>query len=129
MAGHPAASPADRITLTGLTARGFHGVFAEEKRDGQDFTTDVVVHLDAAPAAAGDELGLTVNYAQVADAVVGVVTGESLDLIETVADRIARSILAEQPVATAVEVTVHKPHAPIDADFADVAVTVVRSRP
>jgi 7,8-dihydroneopterin aldolase/epimerase/oxygenase len=128
MAGHPAAAPADRITLTGLTARGFHGVFPEEKRDGQDFTTDVVVHLDAAPAATHDDLALTVNYAQVAEAVLRVVTGEAMDLIETVADRIARSILAEQPVARAVEVTVHKPHAPIEADFADVAVTVVRER-
>lgn len=118
----------DRITLTGLTARGFHGVFPEEKRHGQDFTTDVVVHLDAAPAAAGDRLEHTVNYAQVADTVLRVVTGESLDLIETVADRIARALLAEQPAAEAVEVTVHKPHAPIEADFADVAVTVYRSR-
>ncbi|NUL47688.1 dihydroneopterin aldolase [Cellulosimicrobium funkei] len=131
MRGSAEAGPAsrDRITLTGLTARGYHGVFDEEKRDGQDFTTDVVVHLDAAPAAAGDSLEHTVNYAQVADTVLRVVTGESLDLIETVADRIARALLAEQPVAAAVEVTVHKPHAPIEADFADVAVSVYRSRP
>ncbi|GAA4767322.1 dihydroneopterin aldolase [Citricoccus nitrophenolicus] len=118
----------DRITLTGLTAHGHHGVFDHEKRDGQEFTTDVVVHLDAAPAAAGDHLEHTVNYAQVAATVLQVITGESLDLIETVADRIARALLAEQPVAAAVEVTVHKPHAPIEADFADVAVTAYRDR-
>ena len=128
MTAHPRGGSADRITLTGLTARGFHGVFPAEKRDGQEFTTDVVVHLDAAPAAAGDDLTRTVNYALVAETVLRVVTGESLDLIETVAERIAVALLAEQPVATAVEVTVHKPHAPIEADFADVAVTVVRSR-
>ncbi|MFC7401488.1 dihydroneopterin aldolase [Citricoccus sp. GCM10030269] len=119
----------DSITLTGLTARGFHGVFPEEKRDGQDFTTDVVVHLDTTPAARADDLSLTVNYAQIAEAVLRVITGESFDLIESVADRIARDVLDEQPVAAAVEVTVHKPHAPIEADFADVAVTVRRSRP
>jgi dihydroneopterin aldolase len=118
----------DRISLTGLRARGFHGVFPAEKRDGQEFITDVVVHLDAAPAAATDDLTRTVNYAEVADAVLAVVTGEPLDLIETVAERIAQSVLDAQPVAAAVEVTVHKPGAPIEADFADVAVTVHRSR-
>jgi len=119
---------ADRIALTGLRARGFHGVFPEERRDGQDFVTDVVVHLDVAPAAATDDLSLTVNYAEVAGAVLEVVTGEPVDLIETVAERIARSVLDSQPVAAAVDVTVHKPAAPIEADFADVAVTVSRSR-
>lgn len=128
MGGSTGGGPADRITLTGLRARGYHGVFEAEKRDGQEFTTDVVVHLDAVPAAAGDDLAHTVNYAQVAATVLRVVTGESLDLIETVADRIAGALLAEQPVAAAVEVTVHKPHAPIEADFADVAVSVYRSR-
>lgn len=128
MGGGTGGGSADRITLTGLTARGYHGVFDGEKRDGQEFTTDVVVHLDAAPAAAGDDLAHTVNYAEVAATVLRVITGESLDLIETVADRIGRALLAEQPVATAVEVTVHKPHAPIEADFADVAVSVYRSR-
>lgn len=118
----------DRITLTGLRARGFHGVFPEEKRDGQEFVTDVVVHLDTAPAAATDDLGLTVNYGEVASTVLSVVTGEPFDLIETVADRIARSVLDAQPGAAAVEVTVHKPGAPIEADFADVAVTVHRGR-
>jgi 7,8-dihydroneopterin aldolase/epimerase/oxygenase len=118
----------DRITLSGLRARGFHGVFPEEKRDGQEFITDVVVHLDTAPAAAGDDLDRTVNYAEVAEAVLTVVTGESCDLIETVAERIAGRVLDGQPVAEAVEVTVHKPGAPIEADFADVAVTVHRSR-
>jgi 7,8-dihydroneopterin aldolase/epimerase/oxygenase len=118
----------DRIALTGLRARGFHGVFPEEKRDGQEFITDVVVHLDTAPAAAADDLALTVNYAEVAGAVLSVVTGEPFDLIETVAERIARSVLDTQPVAAAVEVTVHKPGAPIEANFADVAVTVHRRR-
>lgn len=128
MGGSTGGGTADRITLTGLRARGHHGVFEAEKRDGQEFTTDVVVHLDAVPAAADDDLAHTVNYAQVAATVLRVVTGESLDLIETVADRIAGALLAEQPVAAAVEVTVHKPHAPIEADFADVAVSVYRSR-
>ncbi|MCV7497265.1 dihydroneopterin aldolase [Micrococcus luteus] len=121
-------SARDRIRLAGLSAVGHHGVFDHERRDGQPFVTDVVLHLDAGPAAADDDLARTANYAEVADTVVRLVTGEPVDLIETVADRIARAVLAEQPVVAAVEVTVHKPQAPIPHDFADAAVTVHRTR-
>ena len=121
-------SARDRIRLAGLSAVGHHGVFDHERRDGQPFVTDVVLHLDAGPAAAGDDLARTANYAEVADTVVRQVTGEPVDLIETLADRIARAVLAEQPVVAAVEVTVHKPQAPIPHDFADAAVTVHRTR-
>lgn len=121
-------SAVDRIRLTGLTAVGRHGVFEHERRDGQPFVTDVTLHLDAAPAAAADDLTLTAHYGEVADTVVRLVTGEPVDLIETLAVRIADAVLAEQPVAQAVEVTVHKPQAPIPHDFADAAVTVLRRR-
>lgn len=124
----PHQSRHDTVTLTGLRARGFHGVLPEERRDGQEFVTDLVLHLDAGPAAAGDDLRHTANYAQVAETALALVTGEPADLIETVAMRIAEAVLESQPVAAAVEVTVHKPQAPIEADFADVAVSVHRSR-
>ena len=118
----------DQLSVTGIECWAHHGVFDHERRDGQPFVTDVVLHLDAGPAAAGDDLARTANYAEVADTVVRLVTGEPVDLIETLADRIARAVLAEQPVVTAVEVTVHKPQAPIPHDFADAAVTVHRTR-
>ena len=121
-------SAPDRIRLAGLTAIGHHGVFEHERRDGQPFVTDVVLHLDAGPAAAADDLTRTAHYGEVADTVVRLVTGEPVDLIETLAVRIADAVLAEQPVVEAVEVTVHKPHAPIPHDFADAAVTVTRHR-
>ena len=79
-------SARDRIRLAGLSAVGHHGVFDHERRDGQPFVTDVVLHLDAGPAAAGDDLARTANYAEVADTVVRLVTGEPVDLIETLAD-------------------------------------------
>lgn len=123
-----AITTADAITLRGLRARGFHGVFEAERRDGQDFVTDVVLHLDTRPAAAADDLGLTAHYGQVADTVVRLVTGEPVDLIETLAERIAQAVLTEQAVVLSVEVTVHKPQAPIDHDFQDAAVTVTRHR-
>lgn len=118
----------DRIRLMGISAVGYHGVFEEEKREGQPFAVDVVLHVDAAAPAAADDLTQTVNYAEVADLVVGFIMGEPFDLIETLADRIARQLLETQPLTDTVEVTVHKPQAPLPHEFHDVQVTVVRDR-
>ncbi|WP_420121431.1 dihydroneopterin aldolase [Nakamurella sp.] len=117
---------ADRITLTGLELFGHHGVFPEEKRDGQRFVVDLTVWLDLTAAAGSDDLSATVHYGELAELAAGIVTGPPRDLIETVAARIADEIMARYPVH-AVEVTVHKPAAPIPLTFADVAVTVRRS--
>lgn len=117
----------DRITLTGLRVRGRHGVFAHERQDGQEFVVDVVLWLDLAKAAATDDVAATVDYGGLAELAAGIIAGEPSDLIETVAGRIADAALADDRV-DAVEVTVHKPAAPIPQDFADVAVTVHRTR-
>ncbi|MBE2997849.1 dihydroneopterin aldolase [Nocardiopsis sp. HNM0947] len=117
----------DRITLRGLRAVGHHGVFDFERRQGQEFVVDAVLHVDAAPAAASDDVEDTVHYGVLADRLVEVVTGEPVDLIETLAERLARVCLAE-PLVERVELTVHKPSAPIEHEFADVAVTVDRRR-
>lgn len=116
---------ADRIVLTGLTVRGHHGVFDHEKRDGQDFVVDVTVWRDHGPAARDDDLGKTLNYGELAELARSIVAGQPRDLIETVAVEIAETSCARWPLRR-VEVTLHKPHAPIPLDFADVAVTVVR---
>ncbi|GAA3025914.1 dihydroneopterin aldolase [Actinokineospora globicatena] len=117
----------DRITLTGLRVRGNHGVFAHEKRDGQDFVVDITLWIDLREAAATDDLKHTVHYGELAERAAAVIGGPSRDLIETVATEIADGEMADQRVH-AVEVTVHKPSAPIPLSFADVAVTVRRSR-
>lgn len=117
----------DHITLTGLTVRGNHGVFEHEKRDGQDFVIDATVRMNLATAAAGDDLAKTLNYAELAELARSVVAGPPRDLIETVATEIADTAIARWPI-DAIEVTVHKPHAPIPLEFADVAVTVRRGR-
>ncbi|MDX2357040.1 dihydroneopterin aldolase [Dietzia sp. PP-33] len=119
---------ADRIELTGLRVRGTHGVFEHERRDGQDFIVDLVVWTDFAAAAASDDLADTVDYGALALLARDVVAGEPRDLIETVASQIADGIMDLAPGADAVEVTVHKPQAPIPAEFADVAVVARRSR-
>jgi dihydroneopterin aldolase len=115
----------DRIALRGLRVRGFHGVFEHERRDGQDFVVDAVLALDLRPAAATDDLTQTVHYGELAEALAAIVTGEPVDLIETLAERLAAACLAD-PRVRSVELTVHKPQAPIALAFEDVAVTVVR---
>lgn len=117
---------ADRITLTGLELYGYHGVFPDEKRDGQQFVVDITVWLDLTAAAASDDLTRTVHYGELAELAAGIVTGPPRDLIETVAAEIADTIMSRYPVHAA-EVTVHKPSAPIPLTFADVAVTIRRS--
>ncbi len=117
----------DEIALTGLTVFGRHGVFAHERESGQEFTIDLRLRLSLADAAASDDVKDTVHYGELAEAVAAVVGGEPLDLIETLAERIAVVALADGRVVSVV-VTVHKPHAPIPLSFADVSVTIERSR-
>lgn len=117
----------DRVALHGLKARGHHGVFDHEREEGQVFIVDLVLHLDTRPAAAGDELARTVHYGVVAEEIVAVVEGEPVDLIETLAERIAQQCLKHEPVQE-VEVVVHKPDAPITVPFDDVTITIRRSR-
>jgi 7,8-dihydroneopterin aldolase/epimerase/oxygenase len=117
----------DRVELRGLRVRGHHGVFDFERRDGQDFVVDLTVWLDLAPAAASDDLADTLDYGTLAQRVAGIVGGPPADLIETVAGRIADEVLTD-PRVDAVEVTLHKPQAPIPLDFADVAVVLHRTR-
>ena len=117
----------DRISLLGLRVRGHHGVLAEERRDGQVFVVDAVLDVDTRPAAATDDLALTVDYAALAGRLAAVVAGGPVDLLETLVARLADVCLAE-PRVTAAEVTVHKPEAPVGLPFGDVAVTVRRRR-
>lgn len=118
---------ADRITLTGLRASAFHGVLEHERANGQLFLIDVVVHLSLREAGASDELSETIDYGELASRIVGAVENDPVDLIETVAERVAALVL-EYPRADLVEVTVHKPSAPIAVPFGDVSVTILRGR-
>ncbi|MGX1703228.1 dihydroneopterin aldolase [Microbacterium sp. NPDC055357] len=115
----------DEITLTGVRAFGRHGVYPDERRDGQEFVVDVTMRVDAARAAASDDVADTVHYGELAERLVEIVEGDPVDLIETLASRIADDVLAHDLVQGVV-VTVHKPNAPITVPFADVSVTVRR---
>jgi dihydroneopterin aldolase len=117
----------DRIELTGLRVRGHHGVFDFERRDGQDFVVDVALEIDTARAAASDDLTDTVHYGELAEGLAAVVAGPPVNLLETLAARLAAVCLAD-PRVSAATVTVHKPQAPIPLSFGDVAVTIRRQR-
>lgn len=117
----------DEITLTGLRVFGYHGVYDEERRVGQDFVVDVTLRLDTRPAAASDDVADTVHYGEMAEQIAAIVGGEPVNLLETLAARISDHLLSIDLVERA-RVTVHKPDAPIPLSFADVAVTIERTR-
>ncbi len=117
----------DEITLTGLRATAFHGVLDHERRDGQTFLIDVTVILDLSDAARTDDLDRTIDYGELAAQIVDAVERDAVNLIETVAQRVADVVLAH-PAATLAKVTVHKPDAPIAVPFEDVTVTITRGR-
>jgi len=125
----PRPSPApDELTIAGIECFGHHGVFDFERRDGQVFVIDLTLGLDAAPAAASDDLQDTVDYGSLVDKVKAAVERDPVDLIETLAARIAAICVSDDRVEWA-RVTVHKPHAPIDATYSDVALTITRRKP
>lgn len=121
------ASTRDRIAVTGIRVRAHHGVFDFERAEGQEFVIDVSVAVDLAAAASGDDLARTVHYGELTEAVAAAVERDPVDLIETVAERVAGVALG-YPAVEEVEVTVHKPQAPIAVPFTDVSVTIVRGR-
>jgi dihydroneopterin aldolase len=117
----------DAITVRGIRARGRHGVLPAERELGQEFTVDVTLHLDTRQAAATDDLTRTVDYGELATRLAEVVSGEPVKLIETLAERLAQVCLSYERVEE-VEVSVHKPAAPIPVPFDDVVVTIRRRR-
>ncbi|HEY5454908.1 MAG TPA: dihydroneopterin aldolase [Acidothermaceae bacterium] len=117
----------DRIELRGLLVRGHHGVFESERAEGQDFIVDVTLDVDTAAAAQSDDLAQTTDYGTLALTIAAIVSGEPVNLLETLAQRIATACLSDLRV-TSVEVSVHKPAAPIPLTFDDVVVTIVRTR-
>ncbi|MFZ0492412.1 MAG: dihydroneopterin aldolase [Acidimicrobiia bacterium] len=115
------------IRLTGLRVFAHHGVLPEEQVDGQEFVIDVTVDMDLKRAVESDELAFTVDYGALADRIRRRVSEERWNLIERVAGRVVDLVLEDERVE-AVEVTVHKPNAPIGAEFDDVSVSIRRTR-
>ena len=120
-------SDADELVVRGIECRGHHGVFEFERAEGQLFVIDLVLGLDTRSAAESDDLRDTVDYGSLVTKVKAAVETDPVDLIETLARRVADVCLADDRVGYA-KVTVHKPTAPIEATFSDVALTITRKR-
>lgn len=116
----------DSINLIGIKAFGYHGILKDERTHGQDFLVDAILYLDLNDSSESDNLEATVNYAGVVDVIVEEVRGEAVDLIERLAGRIAKRLKSDFSLLNQVTVTVHKPHAPVDAEFKDISVTITR---
>jgi dihydroneopterin aldolase len=117
----------DELSVWGIECYGHHGVFEHEKREGQTFVVDLTLGVDTAPAAATDDLRDTVDYGSLVASVKQAVEADPVDLIETLAQRLADVCLRDVRVEWA-RITVHKPEAPIDATYSDVALTITRKR-
>ena len=115
----------DELTVTGIECHGHHGVLEHERREGQRFVIDLTLGLDTRAAGASDDLQETVDYGSLVGQVKAVVESDPVDLIETLAARVADVCLIDRRVEWA-RVTVHKPEAPIATVFADVALTIRR---
>jgi dihydroneopterin aldolase len=118
----------DNIFVTGLALHAFHGVMEHEATVGQTFHLDLSLDIDLVEASRSDKLADTVGYDQVVRIASAAFCATRYRLVEAAAGAVADAILAEFPKVRALRVNVHKPHAPIAATFADVGVTIVRTR-
>lgn len=118
----------DRIEITGLFGFGYHGLFDDERENGQGFLVDVILNMDLSEASKSDCIENTINYSTVCDLVLAQIVGPPVSLIERLAGQIAELILNDYPTVESVRVTVHKPDAPVAAKVRDISVSIVRSR-
>ena len=118
----------DAVFVTGLALHAYHGVMQHEARVGQTFKLDLVLELDLSAASRSDKLADTVGYDQVVDVASQAFCGRRYRLVEAAAGAVAGAVLDRFLRVLRVQVTVHKPHAPIAATFADVGVTIARAR-
>ena len=118
----------DRIFIKGLSLHAYHGVLAYESKVGQSFSIDLMLDIDLSGAARSDKVVDTVSYDKVAECATKAFCAKPYKLIEAAAGSVANAVLAEFPRVQSIEVTIHKPHAPIAAIFTDVGVTLTRKR-
>jgi dihydroneopterin aldolase len=118
----------DQITITGIHGYGHHGLFENERSNGQDFYVDLILNLDLSQAAQSDAIEDTVNYAEITELTHHEITTDPVNLIEKLAYRIAERILSSHPKVKAITVTVHKPQAPVGLKIQDISVVVNKTR-
>ncbi len=115
----------DQIRISGIRSFGFHGVYPEERREGQYFLADLVLFTDLSKAGSSDLLDDATDYSKVVPDVKAIIEGDPFNLIETLAEKISEKVFGKYPLVESVEITIYKPEAPVEAA---VAVHITRSR-
>ena len=115
----------DEIAITGIRGFGYHGLFEHEKKDGQEFFVDIRITADLSSACQSDRIESTIDYGKVAIRVKELIETGSFNLIERLAEVITERLKSEFSI-DAIEVTVHKPNAPVGIDLRDISVTIRR---
>lgn len=118
----------DTVFITGLSLHAYHGVMEHEQKVGQSFILDLALSIDLREASHSDKLVNTVSYDQVVEVAAQAFCAKRCRLVEAAAGAVAKAVLEQFPLVSRLRVTVHKPHAPIAATFADVGVTIERGR-
>jgi 7,8-dihydroneopterin aldolase/epimerase/oxygenase len=119
----------DRILLTDMVFHGRHGTLRAEHELGQPFVVSVDLYFDLRPAGISDDLAKTVDYSEVHRKARDIVEGPPVQLVETLAERIATATLDDHPAVDAVRVRVAKPHVRLDDTvLAGSAVEILRHR-
>ena len=118
----------DAIFVSGLALHAYHGVMQHEAKVGQTFTLDLKLEIDLSEASRSDRLAHTVGYDQVVAVASQAFCARRYRLIEAAAGAVAEAVLDTFAAVASIRVTVHKPHAPIAATFADLGVSIMRTR-
>ncbi|HHW45347.1 MAG TPA: dihydroneopterin aldolase [Clostridiales bacterium] len=118
----------DKIIIKGLEVFAYHGVYADEKQNGQPFLVDLTLYADFSKAASSDRLEDTINYAAVRECLTLALTGERYNLIERAAEVAAKAVFDQFPKVQKIKLRLKKPQAPLDCKFDYVAVEITRER-
>ena len=120
--------PLDQINARGLQFNACHGCLPEEKSRPQPFIVNAILCLDLSEAIVTDDLACTIDYGQVHRIIAHIMEGPPVNLLESLAGRIARDLLQAFPRLQAVEVEVQKPEAPVPGQFEHFSVRVQRTQ-
>lgn len=118
----------DKLQLRGMRFYGYHGVFAEENRLGQQFIVDLELLIDLQQAALTDELQYALDYSELHEFVRGIVEGPPVKLIEALTDQVASRVLEHYTMVNEITVRVTKPHPPFKVEFDGVTIEMNRKR-
>ena len=119
---------ADRVFVRGVEFYGFHGCSEAEREIGHRYVVDLDLEGDLREAGETDALDRTIDYARAVAIVLEIGQGPSVRLLETLAERIAQSLLETFAPVHAVRVAVSKRLPPVNAVAASAGVEIVRRR-